>query len=195
MNEQLAGHDAADVGRAVAGITALLREDRPVVVGIDGFGGSGKSTLAVALATELRDAEVVALDDFILKQRMLDDSWEHGWDRDRLRRQVLDPLLAGGAGGYERFEWETETLSQLVPVGAAAFVIVEGITTLHPELRRYWDYGIWVETPVAVARERGRARDAGNENESHWDLWSRNDVRYLEDSHPDLAADVIIRND
>ena len=43
------------------------------------------------------DVAIVPMDDFIVRDRMLNDSWEHGWDRERLIRQVLDPLRRGNA--------------------------------------------------------------------------------------------------
>ena len=70
----------------------------PQVVGIDGAGGTGKSTLAAAVAERLKtDVAIVPMDDFIVRDRMLNDSCEHGWDRERLIRQVLDPLRRGNA--------------------------------------------------------------------------------------------------
>ncbi|MEO5533882.1 MAG: hypothetical protein ABIR17_01970 [Pseudolysinimonas sp.] len=184
-----------DVNGAAEAVRALSGSHRAVLIALDGFGGAGKSTLARVLADQLGSAEVIALDDFIVKEHVLDDSWEFAWDRARLREQVLEPLVAGRQAAFQRLDWATNTLGASIQVPRADFVIVEGITTLHPELREHWDYSIWVETPVAVARERGRARDAGNENEGHWDLWSRNDVGYRAGYEPDRAADVVIAGD
>jgi hypothetical protein len=51
-----------------------------------------------------------------------------------------------------------------------------------------------VDAPVEVAKQRGKQRDAGNENEQHWELWSANDVAYQAKYHPELTADFIITN-
>ena len=172
----------------------LLRDARtPVLVGIDGAGGSGKSTLAAALAERFGcDAVVIPMDDFIVRERMLDNSWEGGWDRPRLLAQVIDPVRLGMPVAYRRLEWSSNTLGDSIAVPGAAIVIIEGITALHPSLASYWDLAIWVDTDAMIARERGRARDADNENAQHWDLWSSNDARYRAEHEPHSRADLIV---
>lgn len=181
------------IDEVVTQITVLRDARTPVLVGIDGAGGSGKSTLAAAIAERLgSDAVVIPMDDFIVRDRMLDDSWEGGWDRDRLVQQVITPLRHGEPVLYQRLEWSSNTLSEAIPVPAASVVLVEGITALHPALAPHWQLAIWVETDATIALERGRARDAGNENAQHWELWSNNDARYRAEHAPHLRADLIV---
>lgn len=160
--------DAAAVAEAIS----RLRGSGRLVVGIDGFGGAGKSTLAAAIVARLPEAATLPMDDFIVKDRVDDDTWEQVWDRNRLIAEVLDPIELGDVG----------------------ILIVEGITSLHPDLIGRYDHRVWVSTPLEVASARGRARDAGNENERRWDRWALNDERYLEAHRPDLAADTIVAN-
>ena len=70
---------------------------------------------------------------------------------------------------YERLEWVPNRLSAPVRLADTHLMILEGITTLHRAVRRFIDYAIWVEAPIEVASARGRARDAGTENEERWD--------------------------
>lgn len=182
--------DAAAVVEAVT----RLRERGRLIVGIDGFGGSGKSTLAATIAAQLPGAVVVPMDDFIIKDRVDDDSWEWVWDRRRLISEVLDPFRAGTPAAYRRLLWGLNALSDPIALGEAGILIVEGITALHPDLADRYDYRIWVQTPLEVASARGRARDAGNENEGRWERWALNDARYLETHRPDVAADAIVAN-
>ncbi len=171
------------------------RHHRPVLVAIDGAGGSGKSTLAAQLMIDLTgDAALIAMDDFIVRDRMLDDSWERGWDRDRLRAQVLDPLTRGERLAYERFDWERNALGETMELEPALMIIVEGITCLHPDLESYWHLRVWVETPPEIARERGRARDADNENAQHWNHWALNDARYRREYRPHQRAHVVVHS-
>jgi uridine kinase len=173
----------------------LFRVKTPLLVAIDGFGGAGKSTLAQRLADELGAAHVIALDDFIVKEHTADDTWDLAWDRARLVQEVLEPVRRGERPSHRRLLWNSNTLSEPIEAPQADVVIVEGITTLLPELRGYWDYSVWVETPVEVARERGRLRDAGNENEAQWDRWSANDLRYLRAHDPRGLVNHVVRND
>jgi uridine kinase len=183
-------------GRGFATLDDVVRElvarTGPLVVGIDGAGGAGKSTFALALAAALPDAVTVALDDYIVKEHLADPDWELGWDRRRLAHEVLEPFRIGRPAAVRRLEWDTNTLSDPVPLGLARILIVEGITTLHPDLAGYLDYRIWVETPAPLAVQRGTTRDAGTENAGRWDAWAANDRRYRERHHPDATADAVV---
>jgi uridine kinase len=166
-----------------------------ILIGIDGFGGSGKSTLAKKLQLALGDAQVIGIDDFIIKDRLLEVSAEEVlFDRSRLESQVLKPLSEGNTAHYQKLNWVQNTLEEPIELKSSQYVIVEGISVLHPDIAGYYDYKIWVDAPVDVAKQRGRQRDAGNENEAHWDIWSANDVAYQAKYHPELKADFTVKN-
>ena len=74
---------SSPVERVVSDLRDRSSGNARLLVGIDGFGGSGKSTLAQLLARSLESATVVGMDDFIVKDHALDDSWERTWDRGR----------------------------------------------------------------------------------------------------------------
>jgi uridine kinase len=137
----------------------------------------------------------VHLDDFIVKEKLTEPSWDKGtFDRDRLEAQVLKPLRQGHNAAFQRLIWESNTLSDPVRIPSVDLVIVEGISSYHPNIADYYGFKIWVETPMEIAKERGRARDGSNENAQYWDLWAANDLAYQEKFHPDQSADFIFRN-
>jgi len=168
---------------------------RPQVIAIEGFGGSGKSTIAEKLAHELGGAYVVGIDDFIVKEKLAETSWDGGaFDRKRLEQQVLRPLSEGKHASYQKLDWAANTLSKPVPIPNVDYVIVEGITAYHPDIAQYYDFKIWIDTPLEVAQKRGHAREGSNENAQHWDLWTENDRRYQQRYHPERQADYTITN-
>ena len=168
---------------------------RPKLVGIEGFGGSGKTTLANQLGSALGNAYVVNIDDFIVKEKLTEPSWDKGeFDRGRLEQQVLIPASKGERVSYEELLWETNKLSTPKFIPDVDYLIVEGISCYHPDIAHYYDYKIWVDTPIEIAKVRGRLRDAGNENADKWDLWADNDLAYQQKYHPELLADFTIRN-
>ncbi|HSH31098.1 MAG TPA: hypothetical protein VK963_00310 [Candidatus Saccharimonadales bacterium] len=168
---------------------------KPILIGIEGFGGSGKTTVAERLKTALGNAYVIGIDDFIVKERLLEHSPEEvGFDRARLEQQVLVPAHNGQPIKYQRLEWVENRLSDPISVPPVDCLIIEGISSCHPDIAKYYDYKIWVEAPIEVAKQRGKQRDAGNENEQHWDLWAKNDLAYQAKYHPEQQADFVIDN-
>lgn len=184
----------------ISNITHELRDLKrgagPIIIGIEGFGGSGKSTTAELLKDALGSAFVVPMDDFIIRDKVLEPSWDKGaYDRARLEEQVLLPASEGHPVKYQQFLWDANALStERVEIPDVDFLIIEGISAYHPSIATYYDYKIWIDTPIEVARERGRARDLDNENAAHWDLWAENDLRYLQAYQPDQVADAVISN-
>ena len=74
------------------------------------------------------------------------------------------------------------------------YLIVEGISAYHPSIAKYYNYKIWVETPIEIAKARGKARDEGNENAEHWELWAWNDLLYQQNYYPEYRADYRVEN-
>lgn len=168
---------------------------KPIIIGIEGYGGSGKTTLANQFREALGSAYVVNIDDFIIKEKLNEPSWDKGgFDRERLEWQVLLPASRQEPVQYQELIWETNQLSAPKVVPPVEYLIVEGISCYHPDIAHYYDFKIWVDTPIAVAKARGQARDAGNENVDKWDMWAENDVAYQQQYHPEQHADFVIRN-
>lgn len=168
---------------------------KPVLIGIEGFGGSGKSTIANKLADLLNNAFVVNIDDFIIKENITENDWDkQAFDRQRLEAQVLKPASESELVNYQKLLWDADTLSEPIRVPDVDYLIVEGISSYHPSIAHYYDYKIWVDTPIEVAKARGKKRDTGNENEQHWDLWAANDLGYQEKYHPEKIADFVVKN-
>lgn len=167
----------------------------PVLIAIEGFGGAGKTTFANQLAKLLKDAYVISIDDFIIKDRIDKASWDDGvFDRSRLEAQVLKPLREGREARYQKLIWDSETLSDPIAIPHVRYVIVEGITSYHPDIAHYYDVKIWIHAPIEVAVERGKSRDAGSENAAKWGIWANNDRIYQEKYHPEKQADFIYDN-
>ena len=176
-------------------LVALIASKRgvaPFVVSIEGFGGSGKSTVATHLAAHVTDSAVVPMDDFIVKEHILDPRNEKHYDLARVEREVLIPFTQGLPFNYRRLDWDTNALVPIDGMVDSTLVILEGICSYHPKLDSYVDVRVWVNTPLDIATARGRARDAGNENEKHWDVWRAADLAYLTEFEPDKRADITI---
>jgi uridine kinase len=175
-------------------LVAAQRSQRPFVVAIAGRGGSGKSTLANQLALRLSESAVVPLDDFLRKEHVLDSLVEDHYDLARVEREVLISFTQGLPFNYRRLEWDSGDLVPIDGIIDSTLIVIEGICAYEPPLTPYVNLTVWVDTPPDIATARGRARDAGTENEPHWDLWQNQDTAFLARTRPDERADVVFRS-
>jgi uridine kinase len=186
------------IGMTIDEITSNIKAapppHTPILIAVEGYGGAGKTTFADGLARELGSACVIHMDDFIVKEKLLTEpSWDSGFDTKRLEDQILRPIRAGTVAKYQKLIWADNSLGEYVTVPKVQYIIVEGISAYHPTIAHYYDHTIWIDTPIAVAKERGHNRDGSNENARHWDLWAQNDLRYQEKYHPELMADFTFK--
>ena len=108
--------------------------------------------------------------------------------------QVLKQASRGGQISYQVLDWASNTLGEMIELPNLDYLIIEGMTSFHPSIEHYYNFKIWVDTPIEVAKSRGQLRDKGNENESMWDKWAECDLTYKEKFHPEKRADFIIDN-
>jgi uridine kinase len=163
----------------VIDLSAVPRRCATLLVGIDGAGGAGKSTVAATLSDK-----IVTTDDFITAP------WEW-YDFDRLRREVLDPLLRNERAHYREMDWNDGELKDWRVVEPGGVVVVEGVAALELRLRDAYDYRIWVETPREICFERGLARD-GADALPFWEVWSEKERRYWREQRPRDVADAVV---
>lgn len=170
----------------------------PFLIGISGFGGSGKSTLARELAHQLESVEVISIDEFWIPEcNVLSEDWIV-FDRDRLKHQVLIPATQKQLITYQVFDWQQGRLGSLKLLPRSDYLIIEGISVLHPDLLPYYGFTIWVNCSLELAQARGlhRGKTEYNIDESEiWlNCWTPNDRAYFEKYRPDLKANYIYFN-
>lgn len=185
--------DATELARHVAALRAAA--DRPLVIGVSGYGGSGKSTLARLLATALPGSVRLRGDDFLDASRSHRRSvdWD-GVDRRRLVEEVLDPLRSGRPGSFRRYDWSRRELGGPEPLPETDLLVVDVIGLLHPEARPWIDLAVWCDVDLATASARGLARDArlGRDHVALWhDVWIPNERDFDTGFAPRAAADVL----
>jgi hypothetical protein len=133
------------------------------VVAIDGGAAAGKTTLAATLAERLPGCEVVHTDDLL-------DGWDDQfgfWPR--LRDDVLEPLAAGRAGRYRRYNWAAGRFGPeiSVPVDTRT-LIIEGVSAIEACGART-DFRILVDVDRSERERRWRQRDGGlDANATRW---------------------------
>jgi uridine kinase len=146
-----------------------------VRVAIDGVGASGKTVLADELACELskfgRPIIRCSIDGFHNPRETryrrgpnspegyLNDSFDYG----ALLSALLNPLGPDGALMYREavFDFRTESRvdSDVRSARPDSVLVFDGVFLLRPELRRSWDFSVFVDARFDVTLARALVRD------------------------------------
>ena len=190
-------YPASTISSLVSRILAV--DHQPVVVGIDGQGGSGKSTLARELVQDLPlKVAVVRGDDFYSDtsdeaKALLnpEEGYEDYFDWRRLRSDILgcvrdnSPILR-----YQQYDWNIAALGEWLEIPIPEVLIVEGVYTLRPELRDYFDVTVFVQTSETTRLQRQSSR---GENTRFWiSRWVAAEDLYVAREKPWEWADVLL---
>lgn len=191
----------------IAGDIERLHPGRTVLVGIDGVDGAGKTVFADELVALLRRPAIRAGVDAFHNPRAVryrrgrgspEGFFHDSFDYGRLRRVLLDPLLAGGHFRTAAFDHRTDARVDapwhLAPPGAA--LIFDGIFLHRPQLRDYWDYSVFLRVQAAVSTARCARRDGSDPDpaaESNR-RYVEGQRLYLDCCNPERLATVVVDN-
>lgn len=187
------------------------RAGRPFLIAVDGPSGTGKSTVAASVAHEL-DAAIVPSDDFFAAG-ITDSGWAAldaagraaaAIDWRRLRRDALEPLLAGTVAAWHPFDFASGTRSDgTYPMAAEAVVlaprdviVVEGAYSCRPELADLIDIAVLVVASPAERYRRIAARETDQEWTAAWHArWDAAEACYFTSIRPAESFDLVVRTD
>ncbi len=180
-------------------VVALLRthsSKSPLLVAIDGQSAAGKSILARYIQRHLPHVSIVHADDFYQvmdehERARLDaeGGYTTYYDWQRLETHVLKPLVQGQPACYQLYDWSTGQLGDYVTVQPEGVILVEGLYTLRPELRPYFDVKIWVDTDFAQRMQRQGERTDPWE----WvERWEAAEIFYIQQFTPEMYADIVV---
>lgn len=182
-----------DIPKQLINQITSLKSREMLLIAIDGCGGAGKSTFAKKLAFELGNSQIVYIDDFYKPKeqriKITEDTPVHSnFEFERLKHQVLEPIRNGHTATYQT------TNGKKVKIMPKGFVIVEGLGTLGIELKHYFDYKIWIDSPESTRRRRGIERDSEEWTKIWDDEYLPQDARYSREQTPYKVADWILTN-
>jgi uridine kinase len=193
------------VSRAIGGV---------VRAAIDGVSGAGKTTFAdelAAIVRELGRPVVRASVDGFHNPRAIryrkgqtspDGYYEDSYDYEALHRNLLAPLGPGGSRRYRIASFDHFTDSPvehpLCEAPAEAVLIFDGIFVQRPELRDYWDVGVFLDVPFEISIPRGAGRGPGFGSPDPLApsnaLYIGGETRYLRECAPTERATFVIDN-
>lgn len=174
---------------------------KPFLVAIDGRSGVGKSTIAQAIAEEFGGIVVLG-DDFFAGGP--DSEWDARSaeakvadciDWRRLRREALDPLLAGRPASWHPFNFISGVglSEEVVQRNPAAVIILDGAYSCRPELADVVDLSVLIEmTDDNLRRQRLLAREGHDFMASWHERWDAAEDHYFTQVVPRSRFDLII---
>jgi uridine kinase len=214
MTDSMAQLDHMDrILERVAQLIGGCNRERILRMAVDGVDGVGKTTFADRLgsAVEQIGRPVIrsSVDGFHnpreIRYRRGRTSPEgfylDSYDYAALRTHLLDPLGPGGSGVYcpAAFDHVTDAPlpAQTHLAAAGSVLILDGLFLHRQELRDFWDFSIFLDSPFDVTIPRGAARGPG------WggspDPTAPSNRRYVEgqriylrESEPQSRANVVI---
>jgi uridine kinase len=194
----LRGNDGWEAGTLIDmdEVVALLRDRPQGLVAIDGLPVSGKSTLADRLEAEL-DTRILYLDDFVLPESQWRGVARPAFPFPYMRydefSQAVMALARGEAARYRRYDWAAGRLAdswtEIEPKG---LTVIEGVSTLNPELAPLYDLRLWVESDAASTLAASLARGVGDWEREWRELFMPSVERYMQ-SQPQSRADYRVK--
>jgi uridine kinase len=194
-----------------------VRREHPVRVAIDGIDAAGKTTLADELVEPLqrlgRPVIRASIDRFHncarVRHRRGRESPEgyylDSFDHAGLVSALLAPLGPGGSRLYRSGIFDHRTDSPVREpaqrAAADAILLFDGVFLLRRELRRYWDFSVFLDADFSVAVARAERRDvelfgsAAQVRKLYRRRYVPGQQLYLSESRPRAWASVVVEND
>jgi uridine kinase len=174
---------------------------KPLLIALDGRSGVGKSTMAQLLAQEVSGV-VVQGDDFFSGGP--DSEWDARSteakvadciDWRRLRKEALEPLLAGKSASWHPFNFISGVgLSDaVIQCKSAPVIILDGAYSFRPELADIVDLSVLIEmSDDKLRRERLLTREGRDFMESWHQRWDTAEDHYFTKVVPRSVFDLIV---
>jgi uridine kinase len=143
------------------------------IIAISGYGGSGKTTLGIEMGRDKKGIQLIHVDDYLDWPKVCQLNQDgKGVDFESILKSHIEPFRAGKK-----------------PV---EYLVIEGIKLFSEERQKFFDYKIWVDTPINQANGDGQARDG--ENQKLWEeVWVPNEIAFEKKYNPKEYADVFYR--
>jgi len=157
-------------------LKALKNSDNPIVVAFDGRSGTGKSTIAKKIEGQFNCVNIT-MDNYYVGGS--DEYWdsltpqkrmETVIDWNRMKIEVLTPLLKGKVGKLQSYNWQlnhglSPEIKTLLP---KKLIILDGAYSTRPELLNLINLSVLFEVPTDNYR---RQRLIGREGEKYMTNW------------------------
>ena len=168
---------------------------KPCIVAIDGRCGSGKTTLGTLLACDLH-ADLLHMDDFFLQeyQRTPARYAAPGENVDHERvEEVLKQWRIHMPFSYQKFDCAKMALGETVSLVPGNILVVEGSYCMHPQLRKYYDFCVFVTIDPSAQKKRLLQREGKEKLAVFEARWIPLEEKYFAAFEPEKQADLVLK--
>lgn len=157
-----------------------LPKDKLTIISIEGRCASGKTTII----SKIQNATIIHADDFFSKTDVLDFE---------LLIKLINKLEVGEKIEYTAYscsnnEYYNKTINKVEPI-----VIIEGVYSYHPKLRKYINKLVYIETTKELQSLRLKQRTKNVEIYNKFiNLWIPREELYFNENTYIIDADIII---
>ena len=163
-------------------INKIYQQKGHVTIAIDGRCGSGKTTLANKLKAYF-DCHIFHMDDFYLQeyQRTQERYNEPGGnvDRERFKKEVLEPLKEHQDVLYRPFDCSTMSISEGTVYPYKPINIIEGSYSCHPELIDAYDITVFLDIDEPLRLKRIEERNGKEALDMFIKKWISKEEKYF----------------
>lgn len=168
-------------------VAKRLQKGRSLFVAIDGPCATGKTTMAGELAHT-----VVSMDDFFLTAEQRTEDIAGNIDKERLLSQVLVPLSQGKEARYRPYHCHLGQWGEEIALNPASLVVVEGVYSLLPIFRPYFQLKLFLEASWEVRRERLLLRGGAELLARFEEEWIPRENRYFQTHQVKQHCDFVL---
>jgi len=159
---------------------------RPILIAIDGPAGSGKTSLANQLASNLKSATTIHMDD-------LYPGWEGlSLGADYLNRFILEPLTKKLTASWQQWDWSKNQRGAWMEFSGGTPLIIEGCGSLSDRASSEAFLRIWLEAKEPVRQSRWLEREG---NLDKFEMWAAQELDFYAREKSASLADLVIATD
>lgn len=171
------------------------KDDKRIIIAIDGMCGSGKSSLA-SLIARIYECNVFHMDDYFLpvemrtKERLDEPGGNVHYER--FKEEILRPLSEGRPVVYRPYMCGVWTYSEPRIVEPKRLSIVEGSYSMHPYLREAYQLKIFLEVEEGEQIRRIAQRNPERSVQPFIDKWIPLENKYFNELSIRSYCDILI---
>lgn len=185
-------------------VLAADRQNKRLILGIDGLSRSGKTTFVKRFASNLEDmgiqCQVIHIDDHIVERANRyntgQEEWREyyymQWDVEWLKEHLFGKLLSSEQIELPFYDDKLdEQTSRVIHLTGKKVLIVEGVFLMREEWKNYFDFTVYLDCPRDVRFSRESAQTQSNIDKFKKRYWKAEDF-YLQTAKPAENTDLVI---